>query len=127
MNKLPVIIIVAIILAVAVFFLWYSSAAKAPVNPAIPEEIVLFYGDGCPHCKIVDDFVLQNKVEEKLTFKHLEVWNNKENQILLGQIVEKCSIVADQVGVPFLYDGAGKCYMGDVDVINFFKEKTGIK
>jgi len=106
------------------FWAWqsgfFSSAGAEPIP--IPDGIVLFYGEGCSHCKIVDDFISQNNIEDKIIFSRLEVWYNKDNQNILAQVVQKCNTQTDQVGVPFLYDGE-KCLMGDVDVVNFFKEK----
>lgn len=99
-------------------FLSNSGAEAVP----IPEGIILFYGDGCSHCKTVDDFISQNNIEEKVSFSRLEVWYNEDNQNILTQVIQKCNIATNQVGVPFLYDGK-KCLMGDADVINFFSEK----
>lgn len=128
MNKTSLIIIIVIILVVALFFVWYSTTAKNPVEPvSIPEGIILFYGDGCPHCKIVDDFIAENKIEEKINFSRLEVWYNKENQVIIAEVAEICQIASDNIGVPLLYDGAGKCYVGDVDVINFLKAQANIQ
>lgn len=89
--------------------------------------IILFYGDGCPHCKIVDDFISQNKIEDKVKFTRLEVWYNKNNQKVIQQVAQKCGINANSIGVPFLFDGISKCYVGDVDTINFFKNEAGIQ
>jgi hypothetical protein len=127
MDKVVVIIVIVIILLGAGFWAWQSGVFSGPAKPvAIPEGIILFYGNGCPHCEIVDDFVLQNKIEEKVKFTKLEVWYNKDNQSIISQVAQKCGITADSVGVPFLYDGV-KCYEGDIDVINFFKNASGIQ
>ena len=91
----------------------------------MPEGIILFYGEGCPHCKVVDDFITENKIEDKVKFSRLEVWYNRNNQLILEKAAETCGIKGDTVGVPFLYDGAGKCIIGDVDAINFFKNEAG--
>lgn len=121
MNKnLLLIIAVVAIIGAGIFVLFYTSNQKN--NISMPEGIILFYGEGCPHCKNVDDFMAENKIEDKVKFTRLEVWYNKNNQAMLGQVAQKCNISSNQVGVPFLYDGNGKCYMGDVDTINFFKK-----
>lgn len=120
MNKTIIITVGLLILAGSLFFGFQF------LNPVVTNGIILFYGDGCPHCKIVDDFVSQNKIEDKVKFVKLEVWNNKNNQAILGQVAKKCGITSNSVGVPFLYDGSSKCYVGDVDVINFFKNAAKI-
>jgi len=98
---------------------FFSSFVKPKVDLG---GIILFYGDGCPHCKNVDDFLAQNKVEEKVKVTKLEVWNNRDNQKVLAQVIQKCGISTEQVGVPFLWDGKA-CTMGDQDIIKFFQEK----
>ena len=130
MDKAVILIISTII--VIGFLFWGSQTgffsnvfSNKPV--AVPEGILLFYGEGCPHCKIVDDFITENKIEEKVNFLRLEVWYNRDNQLILEKVAETCGIKGDTVGVPFLYDGSGRCIIGDVDAISFFKEKAGIK
>ncbi|MCX6719489.1 MAG: hypothetical protein NTV36_00010 [Candidatus Staskawiczbacteria bacterium] len=126
MDKAVIIIIILVILA-GVGFWVFQSGAFTPAKPiVVPQGIILFYGDGCPHCKVVDDFVTQNKIEEKVKFTKLEVWYNKDNQAIISQVAQKCGISANTVGVPFLYDGT-KCYEGQDEVTNFFKAQAGIK
>jgi len=137
MDKTPIIIVAIIVLIGAGFWAWQSGVfVKAPVQATpLPAGIVLFYGDGCPHCKDVEDFIAQNKIEDKVKITRLEVWYNKDNAALLAQVAtQKCGITSNSVGVPFLYDppsseagGNGKCYIGEVDVPNFLKTAAGIK
>ena len=132
MDKTIIITIVLIVLAGFLFWGFqsgfFASIFSGPIKPVpIPEGIILFYGQGCPHCKNVDDFIAQNKIEDKVKFTRLEVWYNKDNQTILGEVALKCKITSSQVGVPFLYDGNGKCVDGDTDVINFLKNAAGIK
>jgi hypothetical protein len=126
MDKTIIFIIIGVVVIAGLFWLWQSGVFSGPAKPVpIPEGIILFYGDGCPHCENVDDFVSQNKIEDKVSFTRLEVWYNKDNQNILAQVVQKCGTQTDQVGIPFLWDSE-KCYIGQDDVINFFKQKAGI-
>jgi hypothetical protein len=84
-------------------------------------EMILFYGDTCPHCKNVDEFMVANKIEGKIEFRKLEVYNNQGNAQLLTQTAKNCGLDTTKgVGVPFFYDGK-TCLVGDTDIINFFK------
>lgn len=128
MDKTIIIIIVVIILVGAGFWALQSGIFSGPIKAtALPPGIVLFYGQGCPHCKDVEDFIAKNKIEDKVKITRLEVWYNKNNAALLGQVAQKCGITGNSVGVPFLYDGNGKCYIGEVDVPNFLKTAAGVK
>jgi hypothetical protein len=37
----------------------------------------------------------------------------------------KCGLSKEQLGVPLLWTGS-ECFGGDVDIINYFKEKLGL-
>lgn len=122
-NKKFLLIAGAVVfVAVAGFLIYFY---KSPANFGL-NGIILFYGDGCSHCKIVDDFVAQNKIGEKVEFTRLEVFNNTDNQKTLLDKVQVCKLSTTDVGVPFLWDGKN-CIIGDQDIINFFKDKAGIQ
>jgi glutaredoxin len=123
MNKkilIPAILFVAVVLA-AVIMLVKDNGGQQPKQES---SIVLYYGDGCPHCAIVDKFAEENKVAEKVTYEKKEVFNNKENADELTGRAKVCGLPTDSIGVPFLWDGS-KCLIGDQDIINFFKQKIG--
>lgn len=132
MDKAVIITVILVVLGGAI--LWGLQSGflggifAGPVEPVkMPEGIILFYGEGCPHCEVVDEFINENLINEKVQFSNLEVWYDKDNQNILAQVMQKCNISANEVGVPFLYDGKGKCYIGDVDIINFFKNEANIQ
>ena len=120
------IIILAAILS-AIYFTGGYAGDTTPTTDPNTKGIILFYGRECPHCKDVEDFIVANNIAAKVNFTESEVWHNKLNAQLLGQKVQLCKIATDTVGVPFLYDGNGKCYIGEVDVPNFLKTQAGIK
>lgn len=127
MNKkiLLIIFIVIILIAAAIFgFLKYGSGQEQGQEQE--NEIVLFYGEGCPHCANVDKFIEENKIEEKLSFVRKEVFSNAANAKELTKIAQQCELSSSAIGVPFLWDKEN-CVVGDVNVINFFKQKIGIK
>ncbi|HCP08464.1 MAG TPA: hypothetical protein DIT25_01545 [Candidatus Moranbacteria bacterium] len=102
----------------------YSLAKSSPdARPA--SGITLFYGRECSHCKNLEKFMKENKIEEKVEYDYIEVWHNKINANILMEKAKECGISEDKVGVPFLY-AEGKCSIGGPDVEKFFKEKAGI-
>ena len=138
MDKTVIVIIIIVVVVGLGFWAWQSGIfSKIPsvsvVPTPLPAGIVEFYGQGCPHCADVDAYVKANNIDQKVKYTKLEVWYNKANAELLGQVAQKCNITSNSVGVPFLYDPstssgqAGKCYIGEVDVENFLKAQAGIK
>ena len=87
-----------------------------------PQGVILFVGDGCPHCAKVEDFISKNKVTDKVSFATLEVYKNQDNAALMAKKGEACGLPLSGIGVPFLWDGS-KCLVGDVDITNFFQDK----
>lgn len=90
------------------------------------DQIILFYGDGCPHCAIVENYIKENSIKEKLFFKEKEVYYNRDNADELVQKAQICGIPTNSIGVPFLWDGE-KCFIGDQDIINFFNQRINKK
>ena len=63
MNKsfLAIIAATIIIIIVGVIFLSGSNAATTPTIENPPAELEYYWGNGCPHCKIVADFLDTSK------------------------------------------------------------------
>jgi len=93
-----------------------------PVLTPTPTDIILFYGDGCPHCVRVEEFIESNQIKEKISFSQKEVYNDRKNSDELMDKARICGISINSIGVPFLWDGT-KCFVGYQDVIEFFKLK----
>jgi hypothetical protein len=92
-------------------------------------EIDFFYRVDCPHCLAVEKYLSDNNVEQKIKIAKKQVFADRvtPESILLGEKADQCGITnpAD-LGVPFVWDGpTGKCYIGETDVINYFKGKLG--
>jgi len=134
MDKKIIFIIVLIIVAGVCFWAWQSGFFnKKPIEPIkIPNGIVLFFGEDCPHCKIVEEFLTDNKIENitklEIPFNGKTSLQLKANVDVLLKITEICKVdVNSGVAIPFLYNGKDKCFTGDIDVINFLKNEANIK
>lgn len=84
--------------------------------------IVLYVGDGCPHCALVEKYLSDNNVAAKIPYTQKEVFNDSNNAKELVLRAQTCGISSDSIGVPLLWDGA-TCHVGDQPVIDFFKAK----
>ena len=94
-------------------------------NPSIT-GIILFEGKDCDQCAKVDTFITNNKVQDKVPFTTLEVFNDSGNADLLKRKAHICGLDISQIGVPFLWDGA-HCFLGYIDVIDFFQKEIAQK
>lgn len=127
-NLLSIIIAVVLIVSGSLLIVGYNNGTLDKIFSSFNKPkvdingIILFYGDGCSHCKLVEDFISQNKINEKVEFTRLEVFNNRDNAQILLERAQACGLNTDQVGVPFLWDGK-TCVVGDPDVIKFFQDK----
>lgn len=83
---------------------------------------ILFYSNTCPHCKIVEQYIQENKVKDYLVFRELEVSLNPVNAQLLAKKAASCGLPTDALGVPFFFDGKN-CLIGDQDIIKYFSAK----
>ncbi len=119
---LPLVIIIFLILSSVLTISYLNKNRKT--NISNKSNLILFYGQGCPHCANVEKFLSENKVKEKISIEEKEVYYNPRNSQLLINIARKCGFNDNQIGVPFLWDEINnKCIVGDEPIISFFKEK----
>ena len=107
MNKKLILIIPGvIIIAIAVGY-WAKASQKDENRTGINREaqLVLFYGELCPHCKDLEKFIEEKGIKQKVDFLELEVSFNKKNGQFLLEKAEECDIPEEEIGVPFLYAG----------------------
>lgn len=114
-----------LVLMVVVIFAGCSLNKKGNVAPADDNaEIILFFTKTCPHCKIVEQYIADNNIREKLSFSEREVSSDKAGGALMTKKQEECLADKKYVGsVPFLWTKE-KCYLGQDEIIQFFKDKT---
>lgn len=124
MGKIKKIIIFIIILAIiivgaVVALNWKKIDSRTPFSE-IKDNIILFYGQECPHCQELDSWIEENKVKEKISFTELEVYHNQDNQNLIIEKAKTCNISEDSIGVPFLWTGK-ECLLGIEPIQQFFQ------
>lgn len=104
--------ILAIALVLLIIFLIFRKTPAA--------GLTLFYGQECPHCARIEQFLQENKVDEKIKIDRKEVYHDQANAYLLSKTARKCAITGGEMGVPLLWDGSS-CYVGEDQVRNFFQ------
>lgn len=122
-------IVIAVVVILVVIFT-YKTLSTPPKSKGVSSEeaeLILFWGDGCPHCKIVDEYITSNKVDEKVKISYKEVYYNKTNQNLLQETVKKCPTIdsAQGIGVPLAFAKSDNtCLYGDTPIIDWLKARV---
>ena len=117
------------LIIIAFLFGFYKLTSKKPASIITPDsDIVLFYGDTCPHCKDVEEFISKNQIDQKVKISRLEVYRNENYSALLNKMVkEVCPEKLDPQGlpVPFMINSAEKkCFIGTPDITGYLTEKA---
>ena len=110
----------ATILLGGVFFFSRNSGSSTTTPPPIT-SYEYFWGDGCPHCANVEEFMKTWDKKNQTNIQKLEVWYNKENAKLMQERAKACGIEPSGMGVPLLVTPEGKCLTGDTSIIELFK------
>lgn len=103
---------------VVVFFLARASGGRGSTS----DGIILYWGQGCPHCEKVEEFLVQNKVDQKLSITRKEVYYQKGNAREMQKYAKQCGLKTDSISIPLLWTGK-TCLVGDQDIIAFFQQK----
>lgn len=102
-----------------------QTSANASPTTTVSDAPIFFYGNTCPHCKDVEEWMAINKIEEKIEIVKKEVYDNRANSLELTQAAKSCGLPTDSIGVPFLFT-EGQCLIGTPDITSYLSEKAGI-
>ncbi len=126
-KKIYPYIIVATLLVLFVFVTQKPTQVSNNVDSQ-NADLVIYWGDGCPHCENVKEFIKDNKSDEKMAISWKEVYKDQANQKEMLAIVDKnCPDVKSGggMGVPFAFSPKDtKCFIGDTPIIDWIKSKT---
>lgn len=124
MKKIiPLILILAVVVG---YFYFNSQKTVVQKFPDSEAQLILFWGDGCPHCENVKKYIKDNNLETKVKIAFKEVYLDKNNQKLLETTIQKCPEIDSSrgIGVPLAFDTQNaKCFYGDTPIIEWLKAK----
>ncbi len=108
-----------------VVFLSACGTAKTNQNSVIQEISIppgnfYFKSTTCLHCKVVDSYISENNISQKIFFVTREINNDTGAVEILKSVGKKCLLSDAELGVPLFWDGT-KCYVGDKELIEYFK------
>jgi thiol-disulfide isomerase/thioredoxin len=107
MNKRALILVLALMVAFSASFQLYSLAsADDGTQPAADDvKLLLFWGDGCPHC--ADEKVFLEGLQDRhplLVIEQYEVWSSPENRARLQDIAKEMGFEPQYVPVTIVGD-----------------------
>ncbi len=128
-QKIITLILIGISVILLTFIFLGSRNKKNTLSLALNTSVkapILFYGVTCPHCFDLEEWLKNNKVEEKIQLIKKEVYQNQANSQELEQLAQKCGLDVSSIGVPFLFTDEGKCLIGKTEIINYLEQKIGL-
>ncbi|MFA5155124.1 MAG: cytochrome c biogenesis CcdA family protein [Patescibacteria group bacterium] len=105
-----------------IFFIGISFIFTFLVKDVSAQEnkAILYYGNGCPHCAEVEEFIKNN--EFSFSIEQKEIYNNKINAGEFNRVCSDQGISLMNRGVPFLY-AENECFVGDKQIISYLQTK----
>jgi|GEM_PF-65121 len=100
-----------VVLFVLVFTLFLQNNSYANDS-----TVILFWGEGCPHCEVVKDKISENGYDKKINIDYKEIYRNKDNAKLFYEKINECGISSYNAGVPMVYAN-GLCWIGQNEAI----------
>lgn len=96
------------------------------VEPSpVKQQYILFYGETCPHCHVVMDWMDEVSIDSRLDITKKEVYSNPQFSEQMKLAAQNCGITS--IGVPFLYDASQKeCVVGSTPIIDHLTAVAGI-
>jgi cytochrome c biogenesis protein CcdA/glutaredoxin len=82
-----------------------ASVVRATASQPDPVELILFWGDGCPHCETERQFLEELRSDyPDLVVSEYEVWRDAANRQLFGETAAAAGVVAQAVPTTFIGD-----------------------
>lgn len=103
-----------------------KKVAEQKIEELKNSDPVFYYGNTCPHCEIVEEWLVANEVDAKMTFSRKEVYDDRANAAELTKVAVSCGLDANSIGVPFLY-AEEECLIGSPDIIEYFASKLNLE
>jgi len=101
-----------------------TSAATTNKFSSIDEKkmnVYYFYGEGCPHCAKVEPFIARIENEYALQLHKFEIYNNRENLLLLNDYFNKYQVPLEGRGIPVIFT-SDSYIIGDVHILDSFED-----
>jgi len=117
-------ILAVLIVAICLAIVWVMGNLNQSNNFKFDlGKTVLYYGNTCTHCQDLEEQIIQNKIENKVSIEKKEVFQNRTNANELEKVGNYCKIEKSNMGVPLLF-AEGKCYQGKDEALKYLLDKA---
>jgi cytochrome c biogenesis protein CcdA/glutaredoxin len=108
-KKLSVLLFLPLLLLLTAFTVSASSA----------KTIYFFYGTGCPHCAVVEEYFQNEGIYEKYEIEEKEIYFDRENAVFYTNLMIELGVPKEERGVPAVVIG-DSILTGDTPIIKNF-------
>ena len=125
MKRFPLLVgFVSILIIIGGVFIFSNNSKDVTeaTPPNLPDSYEYYWGDGCPHCANVEEFIETWENKDKVQIDKKEVYKDQANIALFKSRTEYCKLSNNQIGVPFLFTPDGECFVGDTPIIERLKQ-----
>ena len=117
MNKS---LIIGIVISLVVLVGGAVLLTRPSTLPSIT-NLEYYWGNGCPHCKVVAEFMETWEKKDTVKMDKFEVWYNSKNAQRFNERAKICNFKPEEMGVPVLITPDSKCFTGDTPIIDYLK------
>ncbi len=127
MHKKEFILLASFVFLIVLFVLFFLSLfnnneEKTSIPVDLGKEIIIFSGDTCPDCHIVEAYIVKNQIDKKLNINIKEVYNDISNAYLYEDKFRRCNPQPEIEVVPMLWED-GFCLTGPDQIIPYLNSK----
>ena len=122
--------ILSILIIVAILIATFLVLSKPPKNLDTYYEnpdLVFYWGEGCPHCETVKEWLEANNQQNQIKISSKEVYDNQSNaKEFVDTINQYCPDLKGEsgIGVPTAFDPKSQtCLQGSDQIIKFLTDK----
>jgi glutaredoxin len=103
-----------------------AGSEQEVLGEAVQEQpkYIYFYGETCPYCHDVMDWMQETQIESILNIERREVYYNQAHQEQMNLAAQTCG--ESSRGVPFLFTSDKNCIIGSTPIIDYLSEKAGL-
>lgn len=130
MNKktttLAIVVIIAGLLALIIWGSLQKNSSKsdspsphASLVPNTTGQPILFYGNTCPYCEVVENWLEETQFEQQVSLVKKEIYDDSDNMQEFLEVARGCALASKETGVPLVYTPDLQCLIGPAAITEY--------